>query len=149
MTNVPKLHPQLTVSQKLTWWEKFRALMDDINNACVAYMCEVLAISKKHGRYVSYFAHTTSYFAHAISYFARSEQWVHHQLFLGRNTSKQSHHPNAWNVFVHQQLNDINESMSILLLGSVGGNSTAGIRVMPSTRQTRFKLDAVDTQARR
>ena len=108
MTNVPKLCLQLTVSQKLTQWEKFRALTDDINNARVAYMHEVLAISKKHGRYVSYFAH-------AISYFARSEQWVHRQLFLGGNTSKQSHHPNAWNVFVHQRLNDINESMSILL----------------------------------
>ena len=31
----------------------------------------------------------------------------------------------------------------------VGGNATTGIPMMPSTRRTRFKLDPVDTQARR
>ena len=49
--NVPKPRPQLTVSQKVAQQKKFRALTDDINNARAAYMREVLAISKKHGRY--------------------------------------------------------------------------------------------------
>jgi len=63
---VPTACPNLTVSQKLARREKFRALTDDINNARVAYTCEVVAISKKHHRYVSYSFHT-------IPDFTRSE----------------------------------------------------------------------------
>ena len=56
-----------------------------------------------------------SYFARATPDFTRSERWVRCQLYLGGNVSKKSHRPNTWNVFVHQQLNDINESMFVLL----------------------------------
>lgn len=54
----------------------------------------------------------SSYFSHSIPDFARSEQWVCHQLYLGGKAGKKSRHPNAWNAFVCQQLNDTNESMS-------------------------------------
>ena len=106
---LPTARPNLTVSQKLAQREKFRALTDDINNARVAYTREVVAISKKHHRYVSY-----SRF-HTIPDFTRSERWVCRQLYLGRYAGKKSRHPNAWNAFVHQRLNDINESVSFLL----------------------------------
>ena len=56
-----------------------------------------------------------SYFARATPDFTRSEQWVRRQLYLGGNVSKKSRRPNTWNAFVHQRLNDINESMFVLL----------------------------------
>jgi len=105
---VPTARPNLTMSQKLARCEKFRALTDDINNARVAYMREVVAISKKHHWYVSYSFHT-------IPDFTRSEQWVRCQLYLGGYAGKKFRCPNAWNAFVHQRLNDINESVSFLL----------------------------------
>jgi hypothetical protein len=49
---VPRTCPQLTMSQKIAQHEKFRALTDDINNACLDYTCKVVKISKKHGWYV-------------------------------------------------------------------------------------------------
>jgi len=49
---VPTERPKLTMSQKIARREKSRVLTDAINNARIAYMQEVLTISKKHGRYV-------------------------------------------------------------------------------------------------
>jgi len=74
----------------------------------------------RYWQYPKNMASMLSYFAHAIPDFARSEWWVRHQLYLGSNVSTGSYRPNAWNVFVHQWLNDINESM-FFLLGSLVG----------------------------
>ncbi|KAG1742886.1 hypothetical protein EDB19DRAFT_1907369 [Suillus lakei] len=88
---VKKICPQLTTSQKTARHEKFAALTDDVNNAHVTYMDEVQNLSKKHGR---------------------SEHWTHRQLFLGGQTVCQCRRPNAWNAFVCQRLNDINEGLA-------------------------------------
>jgi len=74
----------------------------------------------RYWQYPKNMAGMLSYFAHAIPDFARSERWVRRQLYLGGNVITRSRRPNAWNVFVHQRLNDINESM-FFLLGSLVG----------------------------
>ncbi|KAG2033290.1 hypothetical protein BDR03DRAFT_844459, partial [Suillus americanus] len=41
-----------------------------------------------------------------------SKRWTRRQLYLGGQTVRRSRHPNAWNAFVHQRLDDINEGLS-------------------------------------
>ncbi|KAG2357102.1 hypothetical protein BDR07DRAFT_1225845, partial [Suillus spraguei] len=38
--------------------------------------------------------------------------WTRRQLYLGGQTVRHSRHPNTWNAFVHQRLDDINEGLS-------------------------------------
>ncbi|KAG1722018.1 hypothetical protein EDB19DRAFT_1916968 [Suillus lakei] len=54
-------------------------------------MDEVQGLAKKHGR---------------------SERWTRRQLYLGGKTVRRQRTPNAWNGFVRQRLNDINEGLS-------------------------------------
>ncbi|KAG2353068.1 hypothetical protein BDR07DRAFT_1245864, partial [Suillus spraguei] len=41
-----------------------------------------------------------------------SERWMQRQLYLGGQTVWHSRHPNTWNAFVRQRLDDINEGLS-------------------------------------
>ncbi|KAG1795507.1 uncharacterized protein BJ212DRAFT_1306588 [Suillus subaureus] len=88
---VKRVHPQLTTSQKVTCREKFVSITNDINDTQASYMDKVQGLAKKHGQ---------------------SEHWTWHQLYLGRKIVCCQHAPNAWNRFVCQHLNDINEGLS-------------------------------------
>ncbi|KAG1812025.1 hypothetical protein EV424DRAFT_1349418 [Suillus variegatus] len=88
---VKRVHPQLTTSQKATRREKFVSLTNDINDTRASYMDEVQGLAKKHGR---------------------SERWTQRQLYLGGKIVHRQRAPNAWNGFVCQRLNDINEGLS-------------------------------------
>ncbi|KAG2115681.1 hypothetical protein BD769DRAFT_1673025 [Suillus cothurnatus] len=87
-SKVKKIHPQLTTCQKAAHCAKFIALTDDVNGARTTYMDQVQVLAKKHGC---------------------SERWTQRQLYLGGQTVQHSWRPNAWNAFVCQRLDDINE----------------------------------------
>ncbi|KAG2029148.1 hypothetical protein BDR03DRAFT_987951, partial [Suillus americanus] len=90
-SKVKKIRPQLTTCQKAARHAKFVALTDDVNGARTTYMDQVQVLAKKHGR---------------------SERWTRRQLYLGGQTVRRSRRPNAWNAFVCQRLDDINEGLS-------------------------------------
>ncbi|KAG1785113.1 uncharacterized protein HD556DRAFT_1451008 [Suillus plorans] len=90
-SKVKKVRPQLTTCQKAACRAKFIALTDDVNSARTTYMDQVQVLAKKHGH---------------------SEHWTRCQLYLGGQTVRRSQRPNAWNAFVHQRLDDINEGLS-------------------------------------
>ncbi|KIM56544.1 hypothetical protein SCLCIDRAFT_29579 [Scleroderma citrinum Foug A] len=86
---IKKIWPQLTEEQKNARREKFIALTNDIEQAHTVYSNKIENISKKHGR---------------------SERWTSCQLFISRITRARCQ-PTAWNGFVSERLNDINEKL--------------------------------------
>ena len=99
-----RIRPQLTDEQKNTRREKFVALTNDIEQARAVYSNKIKNISKKHGRYVFQSVTWT------LTYTAiRSERWTSCQLFIS-SVTRPHRRPTAWNSFIRERLNDINES---------------------------------------
>jgi len=99
---IKKIRPRLTDEQKNTRREKFVALTNDIEQARTVYSNKIENISKKHGRYV--FQSVTWTLIYTV---IRSERWTSRQLFISTRARRR---PTAWNGFVRERLNDINES---------------------------------------
>ena len=78
--------------------------MNDIEQAHTVYSNKIKNISKKHGQYV--FQSVTWTLIYTV---IRSERWTSRQLFISRIT-RACRQPTAWNSFVSERLNDINES---------------------------------------